>query len=321
MSKTNGTVTAVTDIVKTNLPQLSTVTDRFGNTFHVGNAGAYWHLPLPIGSDTDYRTHLRNIRDMEIRPDDVMICSYPRTGLHWHQEIVAMLMKKTEKLSAERENSMHFLDGRPMHILDSMKSPRLIETHVPFRYIPKQALEKKIKIIRLDRNPKDTIVSLYSLVQKNAEPLHYPGTFEQFVRLFLEIGYVYGDLFTYLMDWQDGIDANPDVPFYTSVYEEMKLDEKAGVKKLNEFLGTGCSEELCEKIADACSFDSMKPFKETTSSEKLNGLFRNRKNGFYRKGDVGDWTNWFSETLNEDFDREYKNRMSGYRTVYKYTLD
>ncbi|XP_059171161.1 sulfotransferase 1E1-like [Physella acuta] len=223
MSKENGDVTTYTESIQKSLPQLSTMIDRFGNKFHFGNAGGYWHLPLPIGSDTDCRTHLRNIRNMEIRPDDVLICSYPRTGLHWHQEIVAMLMYKTEKLSAERENSMHFLDGRPMHILDSMKSPRLIETHVPFRYIPKQALEKKIKIIRLDRNPKDTLVSLYTLLQKTAEPLHYPGTFEQFVILNLEAGYFYGDLFTYLMEWQDGIDANPDVPFYTSVYEDMKL--------------------------------------------------------------------------------------------------
>lgn len=56
------------------------------------------------------------------------------------------------------------------------------------------------------------------------------------------------------------------------------------MKQLNEFLGTGCSEELCEKIADACSFDNMKQFKETTSSEILKSLFRNNKNNFYRKG-------------------------------------
>ncbi|XP_059162473.1 sulfotransferase 1C4-like [Physella acuta] len=232
-----------------------------------------------------------------------------------------MLMHKTEKLSAERENIMYFIDGRPMHGLTSMKSPRLIETHVPFRYIPKQALEKKIKIIRLDRNPKDTLVSLYTFLQKTAEPLHYPGTFEQFVCLNLEAGYCFGDLFTYLMEWQDGIDANPDVPFYTSVYEDMKLDDKAGVKKLNKFLGTGCSDELCEKIAETCRFDSLKPFKENTTPERLNGIFRNRKNGFFRKGDVGDWTNWFSDHLNKEFDREYKKHMAGYRTVYKYTLE
>ncbi|XP_059155025.1 sulfotransferase 1C4-like [Physella acuta] len=267
---------------------------------------------------------------MEIRPDDVMICSFPRSGLHWHREIVAMLMHKTATLTAETEKRLHFLDGKPMHTLHSMPSPRLIVTHVPFRYLPKQALEKKIKIIRLDRNPKDVLVSFYNLHRKTAKPLYYPGTFEHFVRLNLEAGSLYsdlfitdlyGDLFTYMMDWQEGIEAQPEVPFYTSVYEEMKLDEKDGVKKLNEFLGTGCSEELCEKIAEACSFDSLKPFKKSTASANVNGYFRNREPDFLRKGDVGDWQNWFSESLNEEFDREYKKHMSGYRRVYRYTLE
>ncbi|XP_059171160.1 sulfotransferase 1E1-like [Physella acuta] len=101
----------------------------------------------------------------------------------------------------------------------------------------------------------------------------------------------------------------------------MKIDEKAGVKKLNEFLGTGCSEELCENIAEACSFERLKRFKEANAPENKKATFRNRQIGFYRKGAVGDWKNWFTEDLNEEFDREYKKHMAGYRTVYKYTLN
>ncbi|XP_059171157.1 sulfotransferase 1E1-like [Physella acuta] len=255
---------------------------------------------------------------MEIRPDDVMICSYPKAGLHWHQEIVNMLLHKADTLSTEKRNNICFLDLHQIHIFANTASPRLLLTHAPFRYLPKKALKKKIKIIYLDRNPKDVLVSFYNHMKKTVHPLHYPGTFEHFVYLNMEVGYYYGDIFTYLMDWQDGIDSNPDVPFHTSVYEDMITDEKVGVKKLNEFLGTGCSEELCEKIAEACSFDSMKPFKEANASVVENAWFRNRKIGFYRKGAVGDWKNWFTEALNEEFDREYKKHMAGYRTVYKY---
>ncbi|XP_059171149.1 sulfotransferase 1C4-like [Physella acuta] len=133
---------------------------------------------------------------MEIRPDDVMICSYPKTGLHWQQEIVNMLMHKSDTLSSESENNICFLDVRPIHIFANIESPRLIVTHVPFRYLPKQALEKKIKIIYLDRNPKDVLVSYYNHVHEQVYPMHYSGTFEQFVYLNLEVGYKYGDLFT-----------------------------------------------------------------------------------------------------------------------------
>ncbi|XP_059171752.1 sulfotransferase 1B1-like isoform X2 [Physella acuta] len=320
MSTDSGTVHNLPDSILKKLPKLSSVTDRFGNTFHFGNAGGFWHPPFPLGADTDYRTHLRNITDMEIRPDDVMICSYPKTGLHWQMEIMAMLMQKTGTMDTETEEKLCFLDAKPVPSFTSRPSPRLIVTHVPFRYLPKQALEKKIKIIYLDRNPKDVLVSYYNHMHKHVSPLHYPGTFEHFVYQNLEVGYFYGDMFSYLLEWQEGIDAHPEVPIYVSMYEELKLDERKGVKKLNKFLDTGCSEELCEEIADTCSFGNMKQFKEMTSSEMLKSLFRNNKNNFYRKGDVGDWKNWFTVALNEEFDREYKKHMSGYRTLYKYTL-
>lgn len=41
----------------------------------------------------------------------------------------------------------------------------------------------------------------------------------------------------------------------------------------------------------------------------------------YFKGGVGDWKNWFTEAMNEDYDKEFKKRMSEYKTVYKYTLE
>ncbi|KAH9492166.1 hypothetical protein Btru_026474 [Bulinus truncatus] len=54
---------------------------KFGNTFKFGNAGDYWHQAFPIGSGNDYRRHVKQIREMEIRDDDVLICSYPKTGI------------------------------------------------------------------------------------------------------------------------------------------------------------------------------------------------------------------------------------------------
>ncbi|CAL1534328.1 unnamed protein product [Lymnaea stagnalis] len=304
----------------TTFPRLAQLTDRFGNTFFFGNAGSFWHTPFPIGADNDYRTHAQNIMDMKIRPDDVMICSYPKTGLHWHNEIITMLLQKTAQFT-DKQMGEYLLDRMPVPLIATLPSPRLLVTHVPFRSIPRQALEKKIKIIYLDRNPKDVLVSFYNHINKNILPFNYPGTFEHFFHLCLEVGYLYGDLFDYLMEWQKGIEAHPECPIYTSVFEDMKLNPFEGVKKLNEFLNTGCSDELCEQIAAACSFDKMKEYKDSTAKEHIRALFKDKKLGFYRKGDVGDWKNWFTVAMNEEFDADYKKRMSEYKTVYKYTLD
>lgn len=208
------------------LPRLVELVDRFGNTFYVGNAGDYWHPPFPIGADNDFRTHVRQIRDMEIRDDDVMICSYPKTGGHWQQEIIHMLVNKTTRMCNEGEKAFCFIDFCPVATFTDVPSPRLLVTHVPFRYLPVQAFEKKIRIIYLERNPKDVLVSYYNQLHSHVTPLHYPGTFEHFVRLNLEVGFVYGDLFDYLMEWQKGKEDHPDLDIYTSVYEDMIMVSK-----------------------------------------------------------------------------------------------
>lgn len=59
----------------------------------------------------------------------------------------------------------------------------------------------------------------------------------------------------------------------------------AGVEKINEYLGTGCSPELCQQIADACRFEKMKPPKDALATDKLKSTFINEETPFYRKGE------------------------------------
>ncbi|KAH9492165.1 Sulfotransferase 1C4 [Bulinus truncatus] len=213
-----------------------------------------------------------------------------------------------------------FIDSKSIYSFSSTESPRLLVTHVPFRHIPKQALEKKIKIIYLDRNPKDVLVSYYNHMHKHVAPLNYPGTFEHFFHLSLEVGYLYGNIFDYAMEWQNGRDKYTEVNFFISVYEDMKSDPVGGVKKLNTYLGTGCSDQLCEQIAQVSCFDNVKSHRDANTPAMFEALFVDNKLGIYRKGEVGDWKNWFTVAMNEEFEEEYKKRMSEYRTVYKYSL-
>ncbi|XP_035824454.1 sulfotransferase 1E1-like [Aplysia californica] len=90
--------------------------------------------------------------------------------------------------------------------------------------------------------------------------------------------------------------------------------------KLNDYLETGCSKELCEEIAKACGFNTLKKAREELIPEFVKDFFKERTPSFYRKGDVGDWKNHFTVAMNEQFDAEYKRRMSNYKTSFKYTL-
>ncbi|XP_005102487.1 sulfotransferase family cytosolic 1B member 1-like [Aplysia californica] len=204
-------------------------------------------------------------------------------GLHWHVAIIRMLQNQSTE---HKPYDAFYLHKHRASFLSQQPSPRLLTTHVPFRYLPKQAFEKKIKIVYLNRNPKDVIVSYFSHRASNSGQMHYPGTFEQFYYLLLEVGYHHGHIFDNLLQFQEGQDSMPDVPIYTSMFEDMKTDPAQGVKNLNQYLGTGCSDALCEEIAEACQFRNLQPAKEGDPPGFDENEFKNGTPTFYRKGEL-----------------------------------
>ncbi|KAJ8299431.1 hypothetical protein KUTeg_023491 [Tegillarca granosa] len=124
-----------------------------GTTFPVGFA--------KLGTIPDIRTNYPNIKKMNIRDDDVLICAYPKAGTHWVWEITKMLRKgKAEHESTRKESAM--LEFHTPEEFDAMESPRTLNTHMLFRQIPDQITEKKVKVIFIQRNPKDVAVSSYN---------------------------------------------------------------------------------------------------------------------------------------------------------------
>ena len=51
-----------------------------------------------------------------------------------------------------------------------------------------QVWEKKVKVIYLQRNPKDTWVSLYNHAKGTRSPVGYDGTWDQFFDLLISFG-------------------------------------------------------------------------------------------------------------------------------------
>ncbi|XP_046584472.1 sulfotransferase 1A1-like [Haliotis rubra] len=128
---------------------------------------------------------------------------------------------------------------------------------------------------------------------------------EAFDRLYKENMVDSGSFTTYLKDWAAIRTNHPEVPTLTLVYEDLKEDPLAGIRKLAKFLNAEKSEEFYLKVKELTSFNKMK--------EKKGSLVTAPDGSpvMYRKGEVDDWKNYFTVAQNEAFDRLYKENMAG----------
>lgn len=105
-------------------------------------------------------------------------------GTHWCFEILTMLLNDSTERS-DLQKVFLMLINVPEEDLDQMKSPRVLNTHFPFRMLPTQSKEKKTKIVLVLRNPKDLVVSLY-YHHTGMTNYYYNGTFSDHLKLFME---------------------------------------------------------------------------------------------------------------------------------------
>jgi hypothetical protein len=109
---------------------------------------------------------------------------FSNTGTHWLWEVVCMLMKqKAERIDAIKEWNM--IEGMQQTLFDSMPSPRILNTHIYFRHLPKDFQNRKCKILYMLRNPKDVAVSFYNHHVKVLE-YEYSGSWEHYLTRYLK---------------------------------------------------------------------------------------------------------------------------------------
>ena len=90
---------------------------------------------------------------------------------------------KAETITKRKAQQM--LEHELPETLDAIPPPRILNSHLNLRFLPKQLFEKKCKIIHVLRNPKDAVVSWYNH-DVGIQCYGYSGKWENFLQLFLE---------------------------------------------------------------------------------------------------------------------------------------
>ncbi|KAL8594615.1 hypothetical protein ACOMHN_011355 [Nucella lapillus] len=256
---------------------------------------------------------MEDVHNIPIRDDDVILCSYPKSGCHWLWEMTRLLRAGTTDMEVvEKENYM--MEFTSQDELIKLPPQRIFNTHFFFRQLPQKVQDGKIKMLFLYRNPKDVAVSFYNHHRKFHE-YEYQGEFGDYLTgLFLPGKTDFGSFFAYNRDWERVMDSRPDLSVFRVSYEELQADAFHKAKELAEFLGSSADDDTIRDIVEKCSFGSMQERKGKDWAAVYGEPV------MYRKGKVGDWKNWLTVAHSEMMDRVIEEEMKGSRFRFQYTL-
>ncbi|XP_053376085.1 sulfotransferase 1A2-like isoform X2 [Mercenaria mercenaria] len=283
--------------------------DGTGETIRVLEVDGYNTPTFDMNQEEEFRS----IPTWKIKPGDIFICAYPKAGTHWLWEVTSMLVNQSaDRVKLIKETSM--LEGVSQKNFDNVVCPRVLNTHLPLRLLPKDTLKMNSKILFVQRNPKDICVSYYNHHKKVLE-YEYDGKFENYVNRFLEGHVDYGSWFDYTLEWEKVIKDNKGYPIHVMSYEDMKTDSIGEITKISEFLGLKTDPTLIREIAEKCEFSNMKKEKDPLENS---AEWKDGKPGMYRKGQIGDWKNWFTVAQNEHFDAIFAKKMKDSSFTYRF---
>lgn len=188
----------------------------------------------------------------------------------------------------------------------NLPSPRIVRSHLPWCLLPTQISKIKPKVIYIFRDPKDVCVSFFHYLQL----LHDLSTsFEEFAELFLAGQVPYGSYFKHVAGfWKLRNEEN----FLFLTYEEMKRDLRKTAEKVAEFLEKQIPEKEMDKLMEHLSFQKMKQ-NPTCNMDAIVTAVGAQEGSFMRKGQTGDWRNYFSQELAEKFDEAFRNCVPDFK--------
>ena len=242
----------------------------------------------------------RGARRFRVRPDDIFISSYPRSGTTWLQFMLHVLIQRRDtgfshisQVAPWYERSLS-LGHQRAEDFDAMPSPRVFKSHLPFAWLPQGA-----RYVYARRDGRDVLVSYYHLYCSH---LGFRDGFEAFFERFMDGDLQYGSWFDHVASWEQAAYGGAA---HVVAYEALSRDLPAEMARLCAFLGLPRERAELESLARTCSFEAMRRdesrFDHATNPE---GPLAVQRGAFVRKGRSGGHAEFLSGAQRERFERE-----------------
>lgn len=234
---------------------------------------------------------LRGYLQFQVRPQDIFLSSYPRSGTTWLQYILHVLVhdgdsgfRHIAQVAPWFERNLSL--GRcQADDFEGLRSPRIFKSHLPLHWLPKGA-----RYIYIERDGRDVALSYYHFYRSH---LGYQGDLDEFFDQFLCGNLQYGSWFKHTAGFRRLL-GRPDLLLLQ--YEALLDDLPGQMHRIANFCGLKHSPARITALSELCRFTRMKRDQERFDHAAGEGVRPVLPGQFIRKGSRGDHRSALSTT-------------------------